>query len=465
MFQRARIQLTAWYTLALTIVLLVAGGLTYGLVLDSLDGDITSALNGAVAELRSLDQALLVSSPTVGPPRTPQPTPTPDPTAGDEDDDHDDDDDDEDNSGTGNSDDRDDDPTPGPGGAIAALPSDVFYVTATLTGRVLANPRSVNLQGVDLAHVAAEADRETETVSAQSGTYRMSAYNSGQTLDGDPIWVFVGHDLRRRDRDLATLLRTLLLGGGVGVALSIAGGYWLSGRAMNPIRQSLESQRRFVSDASHELRTPLAVLRANNELLQRHPEQSIAENLEQVDAIGEETEHMARLVDDLLTLARADEGRLLGARDLVDAGEIAQSVARDMQPLARARSIELSHDVRPGLVEGDAQRLRQLVLILVDNAVKYTPTGGHVDVSCGRSGRWVVISVADSGPGIPPEAQRSVFERFTRLEAGRSRVESGGTGLGLAIAHEIATAHGGQLTVMNRPTGGALFTLRLRASG
>jgi signal transduction histidine kinase len=283
-------------------------------------------------------------------------------------------------------------------------------------------------------------------------------------VDGEEMLIFAGHSLAGRDRDLRTLMQTMLIGGGIGVGLAIMGGYWLSGRALAPIQRSLESQRRFVSDASHELRTPLAVLRANNELLERHPEQSIGANLEQVDAIAQETEHMGRLVDDLLTLARADEGRLLGRLDLVDVGEIAAAVVHDMQPIAAQKEIALTGEVRAALVEGDQPRLRQLVLILVDNAIKYTPAGGAVAVAAARAGRTVTLTVADTGPGVGVDARRTIFERFARLEAERGRAATGGTGLGLAIAREIVSAHGGQIGVGDRAGGGAVFTVRLRAS-
>jgi signal transduction histidine kinase len=232
---------------------------------------------------------------------------------------------------------------------------------------------------------------------------------------------------------------------------------------LRPIRRTLDSQRRFVSDASHELRTPLAVLRANNELLQRHPEQVISANMEQVEAVALEAEHMSRLVDDLLTLARADEGRLLGRRELVDASEIAAEVVRDIQPLAARKSIELTLDASPALIEGDPQRLRQLVLILLDNAVKYTPESGSVRVACHRTGRSVTVSVTDTGVGIPPADRERVFERFSRLESSRTRTEAGGTGLGLAIAREIATAHAGHIALESPAGGGSTFTVRLRA--
>jgi signal transduction histidine kinase len=462
MFTRARIQLTAAYTVALALVLLAVGAVTYLVLSRTLDADITAAIEGAAEELRTVDPALLGSE---SPPAPGQDELDEEHDGSEEDGEGVDEEDGEqdDNSGPGSG---DEEPGSRPRPAIAALPSDVFYVTCTRSGLIVANPRQVDLAGADLAHIAAEADRgeHQEDISSDSGRYRVAAYPTSLTHDGEPVFLVVGHSLEGRERDLETLLRTLLVAGGLGLVLSVGGGYWLSGRALRPIRRTLDSQRRFVSDASHELRTPLAVLRANNELLQRHPEQQISENLEQVEAVALEAEHMSRLVDDLLTLARADEGRLLGRSELVDASEISAEVVRDIQPLAARKSIGLTLDASPALMEGDPQRLRQLLLILLDNAVKYTPEGGSIEASCHRAGRSVTVSVADTGVGIPPADRQRVFERFARLESSRTRTEAGGTGLGLAIAREIATAHAGHITVESRPGGGSTFIVRMRAS-
>jgi signal transduction histidine kinase len=226
-----------------------------------------------------------------------------------------------------------------------------------------------------------------------------------------------------------------------------------------PIRRSLDTQRRFVSDASHELRTPIAVVKANNELLARHPEATIESSYDQIEAVGAEAEHMTHLVDDLLTLARADEGRVTLTKAPLDLGGLAGEIGRDMGALAELRGVELSVETMPVDVEGDAQRLRQLVVILVDNALKYTPAGGHAKLAVARHGRRAELSVSDDGPGLSPENQKRVFDRFFRVSEARTRGE-GGSGLGLAIAKWIAEAHDGRITVESTPGHGATFTVR-----
>lgn len=446
MYTRTRLQLTAWYGAALVAVLALVGFATFALVSRTLDADITSAIQGAAMDLQAVGLQALVPA-TASP--SPAATATVTPTGGD---DHEDEDED---SHDGEDERR---------AALAALPSDVFYVVLASDGTILQNPRGVNLDGIDLAALTSESDDDghRSDVDGTSQRYRLAVYPI-KGADGTRGFLAVGHSLDGRDRDLKRLAAVLAAGSGGGLVLALLAGYWLSGRALAPIRQAMEQQQRFVSDASHELRTPLAVIRANNELLALHPGQPVGENLEQVEAIEAEAEHMARLVDNLLTLARADEGRLLTAHDLVDLGEIAAAVARDMAPVAARKGIQLTAEAGPGLVMGDAQRLRQLVMILVDNALKYTPDGGSVTVRCDRAGRAVRLSVADTGPGIDADEQRRIFDRFARIDTARTRGDSGGTGLGLAIAREIAAAHGGSLALDSAPGRGSRFTFQMKA--
>jgi len=443
MYTRTRLRLTAWYGAALVVVLVAVCGSTYALVSRSLDDDITAAVAGASADLRAVgDDGLIPGSATL-------PQATPPAATGKDDDEHEDDDHHDDQKS---------------GALLAALPSDVFYVIFAADGSIISNPRSVSLAGINTALLQADAeDDHWRDVRGKSQEFRLATYVLSSAQQGD-YFLTVGHGLDARNRDLRRLAIVLLAGSGGGLALALVAGYWLSGRALTPIRESVEAQRRFVSDASHELRTPLAVIRANNELLARHLDEPVRANEEQVEAIEAESEHMSRLVEALLTLARADEGRLVVAHELVDLGEITGEVVRDMAPVASRKGIVLDRDISPALLEGDPQRLRQLVMILVDNALKYTPDGGSVVVQCGRTGRTVRLSVSDTGPGIDAHAQKRVFDRFARLDSARTRSESGGTGLGLAIAREIALAHHGDLTVESAAGTGSRFTFQAKGA-
>ena len=274
--------------------------------------------------------------------------------------------------------------------------------------------------------------------------------------------MYVGRSLDARDSQLNTLGWVLALGGLGGVVISGLGGWWLAGRALVPIRKALETQRRFVSDASHELRTPIAVVKANNELLLRHPEETVESSLDQVEAVAAEADHMGRLVEGLLTLARADEGQAALHSEPIDLTALVEEIGRDMGALAELRGVHLDMATAQVRVDGDRQRLRQLVVILLDNALKYTPAGGCVTLRLERAGRQAEIIVSDTGPGIAPEHQKHIFDRFYRVDAARARVD-GGTGLGLAIASWIAEAHHGRLTLESTPGKGSTFAVRLPA--
>jgi two-component system sensor histidine kinase CiaH len=229
-----------------------------------------------------------------------------------------------------------------------------------------------------------------------------------------------------------------------------------AGNALVPIRESLRRQREFAADASHELRTPLTIVRGNVERLRRRPEQPKAEVDEALDDIETEVDHLASLVDDLLLLARSDSGTVELRRDQVDLSDVAGEALQRLRGLADSRGVQLRLDAAPASVTGDADRLRQLVSILVDNAIRHSPSGGTVRVSISPEGR-PAIRVDDEGRGIKPEDLPNVFDRFWRA----ADAPSGGTGLGLAIAAWIADHHGGAIQALNRLDGGARFEVRL----
>lgn len=225
------------------------------------------------------------------------------------------------------------------------------------------------------------------------------------------------------------------------------------------LEEALHSQRRFVADASHELRTPLTTVRGNIELLRREPLIEAGERAEIVADTTEEVDRLIRLVNQLLALARADAGQTL-RDDPVPVQPLIEDVCRQARLLTPQTGIhcEAPADV---LVQGDRDALKQVLLILVDNALVHTPAGTPVALTVSTAATQVVFSVRDSGPGIAPEVLPHIFERFYRGQASRT---GGGAGLGLSIAKDLIEAQGGMLTVESQLGQGTVFTAALPAA-
>ena len=231
---------------------------------------------------------------------------------------------------------------------------------------------------------------------------------------------------------------------------------------LHRIERAVVLQRRFLADASHELRTPLAVMRAELEVGLRDAQLS-GDGAEVLESTVEEVERMGRVVEDLLTLARADEGRLELLPHRIDLSEVASKVVRRLRPIAEAKRIALTFEGAKAEVVADQPRMVQVVSNLVDNAVGYTQAGGTVHVLVWQGTGEVGLSVRDTGPGIAAEALPQVFDRFFRADAARSRA-NGGSGLGLAICKELVEAHGGRITAESEPGTGNVFTVTLPAA-
>ena len=253
-------------------------------------------------------------------------------------------------------------------------------------------------------------------------------------------------------------------------------------RTLNEMLTRLEAAfaqvRRFSADASHELKTPLTVLRGEIEVALRSPRDP-AEYQRVLVSVLEEVESMALLVDDLLLLSRADAGAMRWDVAPVELDRLVEEVAKEGEILGRGKQVQVKiQELEPLVIQGDGQRLKQLLRNLVDNGVKYTPSGGRVTLALravrreapgpnsnfefriSNSPDWVEIEVRDTGIGITPEAMPRIFERFYRVDPARSR-ETGGAGLGLCIAKTIAEAHGGSIEVQSTPGVGSAFTLLL----
>ena len=306
------------------------------------------------------------------------------------------------------------------------------------------------------------------------------------------------------ERSLARFGRMLMLVIPLALVLASLGGYWLSGRALAPVTQitadarrinatnlsarlavppahdelrelsetlnamlgridqSISQLRQFTADASHELRAPLALIHTAAEfsLLRERPREELVEALEK---ILRESRHTASLVDSLLLLARADSGEEgQQPRMSINLSALCQDAADRAVELASAKGISVSNDLGPTsiVVDGDETALRRLLLILVDNAIKYTPAGGSVSIQLAPEENAALIRITDTGIGIAPADLPYVFDRFWRADKVRPRA-TGGTGLGLAIARWIVNRHGGVIVVSSEVGRGSAFTVTL----
>ena len=259
---------------------------------------------------------------------------------------------------------------------------------------------------------------------------------------------------------LSRLVRQLVLASAIGILLGALASLLMASRSLRPIIRAFQRQREFVADASHELRTPLTLIRTNVEAWLRR-----ANGTTRVYArnIVEEVEQLNRIVGDLTTLALADARQLRIDPKPMELNDVVRDLMTQTEPLAEERGVQLRPDLNGGVrVEADPARVRQLLLILIDNALTHTPTGGEVSVGVIRRNGRARVTIADNGDGIPSADLPHIFERFYRADKARNR-ENGGSGLGLAIAKWIVDAHKGDIQVTSAEGEGTEVAVSLPA--
>jgi signal transduction histidine kinase len=344
--------------------------------------------------------------------------------------------------------------------AVVAIPPD-----SSVEANVLDTASSGSSLGLPLGELAQQAGQEeamvAATVDGPDGPVRvvsMPLFDSGELRA-----IIQAAQLRQVVWETVDRLVLVLVSVGL-VALLLAGvgGRFISRRAMRPVRGAFHRQRAFVADASHELKTPLTLIKLDAELVAR--ESTSPRTRKVVEDQLSEINRMNALVSNLLVLARLDVDKLAVSRETFDLAKIIAETADRF--ILRAAEEEILLDIEvpcelPAL--GDPRQTGQILAALLDNAMRFTPSGGRVTLA-GRSddGR-VEARVADTGPGISSEHLTHIFERFYRADTARRR-SSGGTGLGLAISRDLARAQGGEVVASNTKNGGASFTLSLPAS-
>ena len=329
----------------------------------------------------------------------------------------------------------------------------LFYIVFSSDGTLASNPQQLDLEQVSTDVWLGDAPRFVSTT-INGDPVRTYSRRVDVPGEGELILV-VGESLASADAANQELLLTLLTLGLFGVLLSFAGGWFLAARALVPIQRAFDRQQQFVADASHELRTPLTILHSSADLLVQRIDRPGVKNQAVVEEMQEEIVRMERLTRDLLDLARSDRGELRLAEGRVNLCALAQELITRVSLLAQDRRIrlEVQCEDAPPIIDADPDRLHEVGLIVLDNALKHTPAGGTVSITVGHRGSHGLLQVDDDGEGISDEHLARAFERFHRVDRSRSR-QSGGAGLGLAIAHSLVAAHHGSISISRRESGG-----------
>jgi signal transduction histidine kinase len=323
-------------------------------------------------------------------------------------------------------------------------------------------PETRTPYSIDAINAAASGGTDMRTVWRSGEPERILTFVPPVPQGFVPEVVQIAHSASGEENALTQLRTLLIIGGALGVLFAAGTGLFLANLSLVPIREAFTRQRQFTADASHELRTPLALIRANAEMLGRSRVLTEADG-ELADEIINETDHLNRLVGDLLTLARADTGALQIINKPVDLRALVEQVHEDMHLIAEDRGIASTISLDgPVTVTGDEGRLRQLLLILLDNAMKYTDTGGSIAIELRRVDNRAHLVVRDTGIGIPRADLPHIFDRFYRVDRAREH-ESGGTGLGLSIARWIVHAHHGTIRPESTVGAGTAFYIDLPA--
>lgn len=293
-------------------------------------------------------------------------------------------------------------------------------------------------------------------IKVENYTFRTLAVKDDNT--GITIQVF-----RNVDSEINLLNRLLLImliGCGGGILFAVAAGYFLARRALVPIQTAWEKQQQFVSDASHELRTPLAVIQSKTDILFRSPSATIQDKAFDISVISKECRRLSKLVSNLLTLARSDSNQVEIERKEFNINEMLDDIIHSYEDFAlyQDKSLLLQTEANIKFI-GDKEKLHQLLVILLDNAMKYTNQGGTITLSCSQTSSTITLQVKDDGIGIAEEDLSKIFDRFYQSDKARTLAQ--GAGLGLSIAKWIVEKHHGKIKVHSQLGKGTSFEIIL----
>lgn len=294
-----------------------------------------------------------------------------------------------------------------------------------------------------------------------SSQYAYRGINFKAIKDGKEIYVQLLANVDGEVQTLKNVSNTLILGTTILVTISIVASYILSKRAIRPIYEAYQKQTEFVQNASHELRTPLTIIQAKQELLLQEPESKIIDKSEEINLTLKETRRLTKMIKELMTLARADANQYELNKELTGIDNLIAEVAMPYKDYASIEGKEVILDLQyQKEMNIDRNKISQLLIILLDNAIKYTKEGDTITIKTYLKDGKCNIEVQDTGIGISDEGAQRIFDRFYREDKARSR-QTGGTGLGLSIAHMIVKAHGGSIKAMHNEPKGTIFVIKI----
>lgn len=247
----------------------------------------------------------------------------------------------------------------------------------------------------------------------------------------------------------------------IGIILSIIASYVLSVKTLKPLKDNLERQMEFVQNVSHELRTPLTIIQAKQELLLQEPNKKVIDKSEDIILTLNETKRLSKMIKDLMLLSRADSNRINLQKENINIDEFIKNLVTPYSEIAEFENKKINLNLKYNMdIEIDSSKIYQLIIILLDNAIKYTEDGDIIEIRTELKENKCVIEVADTGIGVSDEGLKRIFERFYRENKDRNR-ETGGSGLGLSIANYIVTAHNGTIKASHNKPKGTVFTIKL----
>lgn len=274
------------------------------------------------------------------------------------------------------------------------------------------------------------------------------------SIDGQEIYIQLLANVDGEVETINNMTHTLLIGSIIIIAVAIVSSYVLSKMTLKPIMDSYRKQTEFVQNAAHELRTPLTIIQAKQELLLQEPESKIIDKSEDINIILKETKRLTKLIKELMILATADSNELKIKREKTNIDRLIEEIIIPYKDYAELQEKDISTDLKFSKeINLDKNKINQLMVIVLDNAIKYTAKNDKIEIRTYSKEGKCIIEVSDTGIGISKEAAKHVFDRFYREDKARSR-EKGGTGLGLSIAHTIVKLHGGSIKIVpNTPKG------------